>query len=62
MKKVREIVAKPIVKLLRVGWTNIDNIEGILRVILAREQSATRVDLLKVCYQFSRVSVMHQKF
>ena len=61
MKKVREIVVKPRIKLRREGFTIREKIEGREKTVLARKQKITRVLLLKLRYQFMKTSEIHQK-
>lgn len=61
MKKVIEIVVKPIIKLLREGTNIIDTIEGTLSNTELQKQKKTNIFLLNNTYQETTTSLMHQK-
>jgi hypothetical protein len=47
MKKVREVVVKPKIKLFLVGLITKENIEGRLMITLDKKQKMTKLVLLK---------------
>jgi hypothetical protein len=62
MKNVRAMVENPMVRVLRVGLTINDIMEGRLKIKEKKKQKATSVCLEKRDCHSTTVSDMHQKF